>query len=124
VSAPNFCYGSSEEGPFYGQFDSREEAVKDGYDGPDQPLFTGRLVHATEFVKTFKLAETVVETAWTWLYDEIKDDDLISLSAERESELDKIIRDFLIEHADFPVMAVRDVERYEKSALPTPGGQE
>jgi hypothetical protein len=115
ASAGKFCYSTDEE-EFYGEFDSREEALAEARGCKDEGcVWTGVIKPAMSFLRRREdwIAEWTVERLDESLYDEIAADDcIIKLEPEKTKALGKLILDFLEQHASFSRWGVGDIQEH------------
>lgn len=92
---------------FYGNYESREEALKqNGGTG-----YTAKTVSATEFIREMSsIGDNIIENVDEWLHDDISFDDFI-IDCDTV-ELNKVVVDWLCQNATFRCSAVREIVRH------------
>lgn len=105
-----YAYSLDQE-RYYGEFDSREDALVAGCDNADGgTVWTGEIRLAVDMLNGASeiiLAERIVESVDLMLMDDISwEEEIVELSSDKQQELGKLVIDYLREHADWNAWGV------------------
>ena len=113
-----FYISQNEEWFSQGPFSSREDAISEGKAVYAQESFyVGRSVAALDLVTPD--IDGLIENMECNIYDHVSFDDgpVLELSEDRKAELQKIVEDFIRQHASVTVFAIIDVEEIHPEEL-------
>jgi hypothetical protein len=115
ASAGKYCYSTDEE-EYYGEFDSREEALAEARNCKDEGMvWTGVVKPAVDYLRKWhkSTGERIAEALDENLADYISGDEAIfDLAPEKCEELGKLITDFIEQHAVFNRWGVGDIQEH------------
>jgi hypothetical protein len=111
VTPASWCYSQNER--FHGQCDTRDEAIEEGREFyGDEPFSIARVVHAMDRVNG--CSDVVLENLELQIFDLTGfEEQIIELSKPDREALDKLIKDFVKDHATFSTHCVTAIEEIQ-----------
>jgi hypothetical protein len=118
MSEIRYCFSVSEE-EYHGEFESRETAIEAAVqfikgDAAYPYVWVGRIVRGIELLRQLDFSEQLLESMEEALAEDIaSDEDILSMTPEKQKALNELILDFIGRHATFARWGVDDVRKYD-----------
>lgn len=118
---PKYAYSLDQE-RYYGEYDTREDALAAGRDDAEGgTVWTGEIRFAVDILSKYDevMGSRVAESADLLLMDDITaEEEIVTLSIDKQRELGKLVIDYLREHADWNAWGVIATQEHQPEEGP------